>query len=141
MAAQTIRSIMTTNLVALDSARPASDAAREMRDQAIGDVLVTEGDGLFGIVTDRDIIVRCVADGKNPTQTSLRDVCSRDVRTLKPGDDVSAAVQLAKSAAVRRIPVVDDHGQLLGIVSLGDLAQELDSRSALARISAAPPSD
>ena len=133
-----IRDLMTTDLVTLDERMTVADAARFMREENVGDVLVTHQGVLAGIVTDRDLVVRCLADGGDPADTPLESVCSRDLATLAPEDDADAAVRLMEGMAVRRIPVVED-GQLLGIVSIGDLAQARDPSSALGLISEAPP--
>jgi CBS domain-containing protein len=135
----TVQEVMTTDPVALDASEPVGEAARRMKDQDIGDVIVTEGGQICGVVTDRDIVVRVVAEGRDSNQTRLGDVCSRDVVTVAPGDDLTAAGDLMRDRAIRRVPVVEN-GQPVGIVSIGDLAIERDPDSALSHISAAPPS-
>jgi CBS domain-containing protein len=112
-------------------------AAARMREADVGDVLVTRDGDLCGIVTDRDIVVRCLASGGDPETTSIGRICSQAVATLTPGDDADRAVLLMKQHAVRRLPVVDGD-RLVGIVTLGDLAMERDRNSALGSISAAP---
>jgi CBS domain-containing protein len=109
-----------------------------MRDQDIGDVLVAEGDRVVGVVTDRDIAVRAVADGVDPHSVSAASVASGDPVTVTPRDTVGEAVTLMREHAVRRLPVIED-GRPVGIVSLGDLAEERDPNSALADISRAQP--
>jgi CBS domain-containing protein len=101
-------------------------------------VVVLDGQKVCGIVTDRDIVVRAVADGLDPRVTKLADICSRDLTTLSPENDVGTAVRLMREYAVRRLPVVKD-GRPVGILTLGDLAIEEDSESALADVSGAPP--
>ena len=91
-----------------------------------------------GILTDRDIVVRAVADGLDVTATHAGDVVSRELVLLSPEDTVERAISLMREHAVRRIPVVDGD-RPVGIVSIGDLALERDQESALAEISAAPP--
>lgn len=135
-----IREVMTPAPVVLPLDISLAEAARLMRDQAIGDVLVTEEDRLCGMVTDRDIVVRALADARDPARTNLGDICSAEVVTLGPESSTSEAVRLMRDNAIRRIPVVED-GRPVGIVSIGDLAIELDERSALSDISAAPPSN
>jgi CBS domain-containing protein len=136
--AQAVRDIMERDPVTLDESSTVLDAARQMRDRDIGDVLVTSNDGkLVGIVTDRDTVVRAIADGRDPSGTPLREVCSRSVTTLSPDDSLETAASRMRESSVRRLPVVDD-GRPLGIVSIGDLAIERDEQSALAGISAAP---
>jgi len=107
-----------------------------MRDENIGAVLVTDGDRLRGLVSDRDLVVRTLAEGGDPDQTTVVHACSDDLVTVGPDEDLDRAVTLMREHSVRRIPVVD-HGQPVGIVSLGDMAMERDARSALGDISAA----
>ncbi|HEX2023932.1 MAG TPA: CBS domain-containing protein [Acidimicrobiales bacterium] len=135
----TVQDVMTTDPVALEASKPVIEAAKRMRDEDIGDVIVMEGGGICGVVTDRDIVVRVVANGRDPAQTPLGDVCSRDVATVSPGDDLTVAGDLMRDRAIRRVPVVED-GRPVGIISIGDLAIERDPDSALSHISAAPPS-
>jgi CBS domain-containing protein len=111
-----------------------------MRDRDIGDILVMEGDRLQGIVTDRDIVVRCVADGKDLSSATLADAVSSDLVTVTPDTEITAAAQLMADRAIRRLPVVED-GRPVGVVSLGDLAVQRDPNSTLGGISAASPSD
>ena len=136
--AQTLKDLMTPNPLTVTAGTTIVDAAQQMRDRGIGDVIVTDGGKVCGIVTDRDIVVRAVADGGEPTTTTVGDICSRDLVTLSPGADVTEAVTLMRERALRRLPVVEN-GKPVGIVSIGDLAIERDEDSALADISAAPP--
>lgn len=137
--AQTIKEVMSTDLVACDASTSLTDAARMMRDQDIGDVLVNDADGqLCGIVTDRDIVVRCVAEGGDISQSTLSDVCSTELASVSPDTSLEEAAQMMADLAVRRLPVVQD-GKAVGIVSIGDLAIERDPDSALADISSAEP--
>ena len=109
-----------------------------MRDQDIGDVIVIEHNQVCGIITDRDIAVRIVAEAKDPAATPLADICSHSLLTVQPTDSVEHAVRLMRTHAIRRLPVVEE-GKAVGIVSLGDLAAERDPDSVLGEISAAPP--
>ncbi len=133
-----LEELMTTNPVVVPATATAHEAAVIMRDHSIGDVLVEQGGHLTGIVTDRDLVVRVMAEGLDPTQTLLGDVCSGDLITLPLDCDVEEAAKVMATNSVRRVPVVR-HGQAVGIVSLGDLAIELDRRSVLADISSAQP--
>jgi CBS domain-containing protein len=135
--AQKIRDVMTANPATIPASSAVVEAARAMRDRDIGDVVVLQDDRVCGIVTDRDIVVRGIAQGRDPAQTKLADICSRDLVTVSPNDDVADAVRLMKEKAIRRLPVVEN-GRPVGIVSIGDLATEQDRRSALGEISAAP---
>lgn len=138
---QRISDVMTKDPVTLDSTTDLRKAAEAMRDHAIGDVVVTKSDGsLCGIVTDRDIVVRGIAEGREPTDTTLDDVCNHQLVTVGPDDAVATAVDAMEGNAIRRLPVVDN-GSLVGIVSIGDLAVERDPGSALGEISAAPPNN
>jgi len=136
--AQQIRELMTPNPVALPGTASVHEAARAMRDAEIGDVIVIENHQVCGIVTDRDIVVRTVAETQDPDTTTLADICSHSLLTVTPTDSVEAAVRLMSTHAIRRLPVVEG-GEAVGIVSLGDLAVERDPRSALGKISGAPP--
>jgi CBS domain-containing protein len=134
--AQSISEIMTHDPRTVDTGATVQDAAREMRDGDIGAVLVVDNGSLTGIVTDRDIVVRGVADGRDPG-TPVTEVCTRDPQTLTPDQSVEDAIRIVREDKVRRIPVVQD-ARPVGIVSIGDLAIERDEDSALAEISASP---
>jgi CBS domain-containing protein len=136
--ARTVRELMCGDPIALDAGRSAREAARRMREQSVGDVLVTKGGALCGIVTDRDIVVRCVAEGEDPDDLKLERICSRELTTIGPDAEVAEAVRLMRQHAIRRIPVVDGK-KAVGVLSIGDLALSQDRASALGEISAAPP--
>jgi CBS domain-containing protein len=104
----------------------------------VGTVIVLESDRICGIVTDRDLVVRGLAQGGDPAATTLGQICSRTLTTVAPSDAVGEAVRLMREKAIRRLPVVEN-GQVVGIVSIGDLARKLERKSALGEISAAPP--
>ena len=99
---------------------------------------MTEGERLRGLVSDRDLVVRALAEGADPDETTVARACSEDLVTVEPEEDLDRAVQLMREHSVRRIPVVEG-GHPVGIVSLGDLAVERDPESALGDISAARP--
>jgi CBS domain-containing protein len=134
---KTIREVMTPDPVCLTENATVAEAARQMRDSDIGDVLVADGRALRGVITDRDIVIRGIATGRDPNTTTVSEIVSADPICLAPDDDVSKAVDLMRRHALRRLPVCEDE-RIVGIVSIGDLAIEQDSRSALADISAAP---
>jgi CBS domain-containing protein len=136
--ARTIADVMTPNPVTLEATMTIADAARVMRELDIGDVVVYDGERVCGIVTDRDITVRAVADGKDPNTVQLRDVASADLTTVSADAPVDDAVRIMGDKALRRLLVTED-ACAVGIVSIGDLAMEEDPRSALAEISAAEP--
>ena len=137
---QTVSDIMTADVISLSADDTVRDAARHMREANVGAIVVQKKGDLFGIVTDRDIVVRCLAQGGNCDTTPLGEVCSAEVATLRPDDEVDYAVTLMRDRAVRRIPVVKN-GKAVGIVSLGDLALQRDPFSALGAISGASPNN
>jgi CBS domain-containing protein len=138
---QRISEVMTKDPLSMDNTTDLQEAARAMRDNDIGDVVVTKPDGsLCGIITDRDIVVRGVAEGVDMSSATLEDVCSHHLVTVGPDDAIAVAVNAMEEHAIRRLPVVDN-GSLVGIVSIGDLAVERDRESALGEISAAPPNN
>jgi CBS domain-containing protein len=138
--AQKIRDVMTEEPIVLDADSTAGEAARCMGEYQVGDVLVGADGVLVGIVTDRDLALRALGDDHegDPRGRRLRDFCSRDLVTVSADADVEEVIKLMSERAVRRIPVMDG-SDVVGIVSLGDLAVERDPDSALAQISAAPP--
>jgi CBS domain-containing protein len=136
--AQSIKEVMKGDPVAVAADTPVTEAAKAMRDADIGDVIVLdESKQVSGILTDRDITVRLVAEGRDPSATKTEEICSGNVSTLSPDDSIGDAVRLMSEEAIRRLPVVDA-GKLVGVVSLGDLAEVQDPDSALADISEAP---
>jgi CBS domain-containing protein len=135
---QQVKEIMTERPITLDKDASLADAARVMRDQGIGDVIVVDGETAEGIVTDRDIVIRGVAEGGDPGTTRLGQVISAGLVSVAPDDPVERAVELMREKAVRRIPVLEG-GKPVGVLSLGDLAVARDAGSVLADISDEPP--
>jgi len=137
--AQSIREVMTADPVCLPANASIQDAARAMRDNDIGDVVVEKDGRLYGIVTDRDIVVRAIAEAKDVASTDLESICSQDLVPIRADEDVKDATQLMKDKALRRIPVVDqaDESKVVGVVSLGDIAIKKRPKSALGKISKA----
>jgi CBS domain-containing protein len=128
---------MTADPRTVPASATLEDAAREMSRDDIGAVLVEDSGSLTGILTDRDIVVRAIAEHRDPSSTKVGDVATRDVKALTPDQSVEDAIKIVREQHVRRIPVVQD-GRPAGIVSIGDLAIERDTKSALADISSAP---
>jgi len=131
---------MSTEPMTIVGSETIRTAARMMRDSDIGNLIVL-GDTdarVCGIVTDRDLVVRALADERDPEQTTIGAICSSQLVSVSPDDSVDSAVALMREHAVRRVPVIYG-GRAVGIVSIGDLAERFDERSALADISAAPP--
>ena len=136
--ARTVEEVMTVAPMVVQASAPVADAARIMREADVGAVIVLEEGGVSGIVTDRDIAVRAVGEGRDPARTTVGEVCSRDLATVESSRPVEDAIGLMRERGLRRLPVVEE-GRPVGIVSLGDLAVERDPESALADISAADP--
>jgi CBS domain-containing protein len=141
MAGNTVADVMTRQVTTMEATATLEKAAEVMRAQAIGDVVVAENDQVLGLVTDRDIVVRAVAEGLDPTATTLGAVVSRDVITVTPDDSMHTAALLMRDRAVRRLLVLTENGSLAGILSIGDLAAEIDPESVLGGISDATPND
>ena len=118
-----IRDFMTSNPRTLESGSNAADAARLMRDENVGIVPVVEGERLVGTITDRDIALRVVADGKAPESTTVGEIASRELVTVDPKQDLDEALRLMARHQVRRLPVVEEDGKLVGIVAQADIAQ------------------
>jgi CBS domain-containing protein len=135
--AQSIRELMTSDPRTVDASATVAQAAREMRDGDVGSVVVVDNGSVAGIITDRDIAVRVVAQGLDPDATRVSEAATRDPITLTVDQTVEDAIGLVRERNVRRILVVQD-GRPAGIVSLGDLAIERDTTSALADIASEP---
>ena len=123
--AETIRDVMTGSPRTIDSAGSAVDAARLMRDEDVGLIPIVESDRVVGTVTDRDIAVRVVAEGKSPETTHVADIASRELVTIDPDQDVDEAMRLMSKHQVRRLPVVEEDGKLVGIVAQADIAKHV----------------
>lgn len=137
---QLVQDVMTADPITIDASSPIAEAAQKMREADVGPLIVMKDGEVCGVVTDRDITIRAVAEGKDPNTFAVGEICSKEVATVSPRDKVGMAIDLMEKIAVRRLPVVDNK-QPVGIVSLGDLAVQRDPESTLAQISAAPPND
>jgi len=135
-----VADVMTPDPVVCGADASLVEAATAMRDRNIGNVLVERDGALCGIVTDRDIVVRGLAEGNDPGELTLGDIATTELETVSPNDDVDEVVSKMEGSAVRRIPVVDG-GRAVGILSIGDLAEDQDRNSALGQISSAPPNN
>ncbi|UNT00212.1 CBS domain-containing protein [Streptomyces tubbatahanensis] len=131
---QQVHDVMTAAPVAVGTLTGVGEVAQRMRDEDIGAVLVTERDELRGLVTDRDLAIRVLAEGLDPDRTTVREACSPQLVTVGPDDEVGRAVGLMREHALRRLPVVEN-GEAVGVVALGDLAVEHDTDSTLSEIS------
>jgi CBS domain-containing protein len=134
-----VSDLMTKEVIYLPAETTLDEAARAMREADIGDVIVTDGSTLAGMVTDRDIVVRAVADRRDPASTTIGSIATRDIIMIEQNSPASDAANLMRAQGVRRILVCDADRRLVGIVSLGDLAMRLDPSSALSDISEQPP--
>jgi len=120
--AEGIRELMTANPKSLESGSSVVEAARLMRDEDAGIVPIVEGDKLVGTVTDRDIAIRVVAEGRSPESTTVGEIASRELVTIDPQQDLDEALRLMARHQVRRLPVVEEDGKLVGIVAQKDIA-------------------
>jgi CBS domain-containing protein len=141
MQGQLVRDLMTPDPVCLPESATLREAAEQMRANDIGDVIITRGRELTGIMTDRDIVVRGIATGLDPQEATIAEVATSRVLSVRADQPVMDAVDLMREHALRRLPVCDDKQEVIGVVSLGDLATERDPASVLSGISAAPPNN
>jgi CBS domain-containing protein len=123
---QRIREIMTSNPSTIEPDKSVADAARIMKQEDAGVVPVTENGRLTGMVTDRDIAIRVVAEGKNAQSTPVREVASKNLVTVDPQQDLDEALRLMAKHQVRRLPVVEEDGRLVGVVAQADVARHGD---------------
>ena len=118
-----IKDVMTTGVECVRQETTLQEAAAKMKSLNVGSLPVCEGDRPVGIVTDRDIVVRAISEGRDPRTTRIQDAMTRDVATVKETDDVKEAARLMKDRQIRRIVVVvGADKRVTGIVSLGDIA-------------------
>ncbi|HZN18823.1 MAG TPA: CBS domain-containing protein [Micromonosporaceae bacterium] len=136
-----VSEVMTKEVVYLPAETTINEAAQAMRERDIGDVVVTEGPTLAGVVTDRDIVVRAVAESRDPASTRIGEIASRDLVMIDQQASTGQAADLMRERGVRRLLVCDSDRQLVGIVTLGDLAERLDPHSALGDISRQAPNN
>lgn len=138
--AKKVSDVMTKDPVAMRADETVADAAKAMSDMRIGTVVVMDMDRPVGIVTDRDITVRAVASGKDPSTTRLADIASRDLAAVRPDQSVDDAVQMMKSHDIKRLVVMSD-SKLEGILSLGDLTMRGEGEDVQKDISRAEPNN
>ena len=135
-----VRDVMTRSPVAVETAEPVAAAARLMRERNIGVIPVLDARGaLAGMLTDRDIVIRCTADGRDPEKTRVSKIMSTGAVTCSPGEDLTAALSRMKAEQVRRLPVVEG-GKLVGMLSIADAARtqrvDMEAAEALSGITA-----
>ena len=120
-----IRDLMTENPSSCERGTPVAEAAKVMARENVGSVPVVEGGRLVGVVTDRDLVVRLLAEGRDPQSTTVGEIASSEPVTLSPDDDLDQALQLLARHQVRRLPVVEGE-RLVGIVAQADIARHAD---------------
>jgi CBS domain-containing protein len=123
---QSIRDLMTANPCSIDADKSVAYAAKMMRDEDVGLAPIVEGDKLIGTVTDRDIAIRVVAEDKDANETTVREIASTNLVTIDPQQDLDEALRLMARHQVRRLPVVEEDGRLVGVVAQADVAREGD---------------
>jgi CBS domain-containing protein len=124
--AKSVQELMTSNPCSIDSDKSVAYAAKMMRDENVGLAPIVEGNRLIGTVTDRDIAVRVVAEGKDPESTKVTEIASTKLITVEPQQDLDEALQLMGKHQVRRLPVVEEGGRLVGVVAQADVARNAD---------------
>jgi CBS domain-containing protein len=117
-----IKEVMTSDVKACEPNTTVADAAKVMAKEDVGPVPIVEEGRLTGLVTDRDIVVRVVAEGRDPSSTTVGEIASRDLVTVSPDDDLDTALKQLAQKQVRRIPVVEGD-RLVGIVAQADIAR------------------
>jgi CBS domain-containing protein len=120
---KSIRDLMSSNPCAIEADKPVAYAAKMMKQEDVGLAPIVEGDRLVGTLTDRDIVLRVVAEGKDPQTVTAREVASTDLVTIDPQQDLDEALRLMASNQVRRLPVVEE-GRLVGVLAQADVARE-----------------
>ena len=138
--ATTVRDVMTERPKTVEANETIVETARHMRDEDIGAVVVLKGSRVIGIVTDRDIVVRAVADGRFPGGATIGEIATGEPVTVGPEETLENAAALMREKAVRRLPVVEND-QPVGIISIGDLAVNAEGSVPIEEISSAPPNN
>jgi CBS domain-containing protein len=121
---KSIQELMSTNPAAIDADQSVADAAKMLRDEDVGLAPIVDEDRLIGAVTDRDIAIRVVAEGNDPASTKVREIASTEIVTVDPQQDLDEALRLMARHQVRRLPVVDASGRLVGVLAQADVARE-----------------
>jgi CBS domain-containing protein len=124
---KSVQEAMTSNPCTIDADKPVAYAAKMMKDEDVGLAPIVEGDRLVGTVTDRDIVTRVIAEGRDPQSTSVREIASTDLVTIDPQQGLDEALRLMAQHQVRRLPVVEEGGRLVGVVAQADVAEHAPS--------------
>lgn len=122
--AKKIKDSMTSKVCSIDADKPVAYAAKMMKDEDVGLAPIVEGNRLVGTLTDRDIAIRVVAEGIDPKTTAVRDVASKDLVTVDPEQTLDEALRLMAEHQVRRLPVVEEGGELVGVLAQADVAKD-----------------
>jgi len=125
---KSISEFMTANPCSIDADRPVGYAAKMMRDEDVGLAPIVEGDRLVGTLTDRDIVTRLVAEERDPGSTPVSEIASSDPVTVDSQQTLDDALRLMAQHQVRRLPVVEPDGRLVGVVAQADIAREAGER-------------
>jgi len=121
-----IRDVMTSNPRTIEPSTTVQEAAKLMRDEDVGPIPIVENGSVSGIVTDRDIVLNVVAEGVDPTSTPVSQIASRDLITIDPEQTLDEALRLMGQHQVRRLPVCEEDGRLVGIIAQADIALQSD---------------
>jgi CBS domain-containing protein len=121
--AKSVQELMTSNPCSIDTDKSVAYAAKMMRDEDVGLAPIVEGNRLVGTLTDRDIAMRVVAEGKDPESTKVTEIASTDLVTVDPQQGLDEALRLMAKHQVRRLPVVEEDGRLVGVVAQADVAK------------------
>jgi CBS domain-containing protein len=119
---KSIQEAMTSNPTTVEPTTTAQEAARTMKSEDVGSLPIVEGEKLVGVITDRDLAIRIIAEAKG-VDTPVADIASKDVVTIDPQQSLEEAARLMASNQVRRLPVVEEDGKLVGILAQADVAQ------------------
>ena len=125
---KSVQDLMTRNPCSIDADKSVTYAAKMLRDEDVGLAPIVEGDRLDGTVTDRDITIRVVAEGKDPESTKVKDIASINLVTVDPRQDLDEALQLMAKHQVRRLPVTEEGGRLVGLVAQADIARSVGDK-------------
>ena len=140
-----IRDVMTPNPSCVSEKDSIRDVARIMAREDTGVVPVVDGKKVIGMITDRDIVVRLIAEGKDPSNTRVNEAMTKSVRSVREDAQINEVLNLMGNADIRRVPVVNQNDEIVGIVSLGDIASETKQDGkvgkAIEQISQAPPNN
>lgn len=142
---RTVRDVMTPNPASVSEKDSIKRVAEIMRREDAGVVPVVDGRKVIGMITDRDIVVRLIAEGKDPASAKVNEAMSKQVRSVKEDTSVNEVLQLMSREQIRRVPVTNSNNELIGIVSIGDIASDEKETVKVGRtvedISEAPPNN